>query len=119
AGILGVDIAADAAHRNLLQRGLHGGSERRHDLLAFLDEEQRGAARRARPEPGQAGEQLDQALDLGAGGGSGHGTEPLVLSYCMPFDGACARTAWISWRRLNKARLSSIPGVISAIAASR
>ncbi len=51
--------------------------KRRHDLFALLDEEQRGAARRARAEPRQAGEQLDQTLDLGSGGGGGHESDQI------------------------------------------
>src|SRR5262249_33744150 len=77
ARILGIDIAADRADLDLLERGLHGGRERRHDLLALLDQEQRRAPRRARAEPRQAGEQLDQAFDLGPGDGGGH-TGPLA-----------------------------------------
>ena len=51
------------------QRGLQRGGERRHQLLALLDEMQRRAPRRARPEPRQPGQELDQALDLGSGDG--------------------------------------------------
>jgi len=50
AGILRIDIAADAADLDLLERGLQRGGERRHDLLALLDQEQRSAPRRARAE---------------------------------------------------------------------
>jgi hypothetical protein len=60
AGILRVDIAAGAADLDLLQRGLHRGRERRHDQLALLDQEQRRAARRARAEPRQPRQELDQ-----------------------------------------------------------
>ena len=35
------------------------------------------------------------------------------------FDVSGARSAVINWRRLNKVRLSSMPGAISAIAVSR
>src|SRR5215475_4492713 len=74
ARVLAVDIAADAAHLDLLQRRLHGGGERRHDLLAFLDQKQRRAPRRAGTKSWQAGEQLDQALDLGSGSSGRHRT---------------------------------------------
>src|SRR5262249_44807177 len=45
-----------------------------HDLLALLDQEQRGTPRRARPQSGEPRQQLDQALDFGSGDGGGHGT---------------------------------------------
>ena len=73
AGIMRVDIAADRADHDLLARGLDRVGERRHQLLALLDQMQGRAPRRARPEARQAREQLDQAFDFGTGGASGHG----------------------------------------------
>jgi len=65
AWVLGVDVAAGAAHLDLFDRGLQGRGERRHQRLALLDEMQRRAARRARTEPRQPCQELDQTLDLG------------------------------------------------------
>jgi hypothetical protein len=75
ARVLGVDVAAGPADLDLLERGCERLPERRHDLLALLDQKERSAARRARPEPGQARQQLDQAFDFGTGDGGGHGWE--------------------------------------------
>ena len=63
-----VDIAAFLADRDLLGSQAHGARERQQQLLALLDEMQRRAAGRARPEPRHAAQQRDQLLDLGAGG---------------------------------------------------
>ena len=72
AGIERIDIAAVRADEDLLARGLHRVGERRQQFLALADEMQRGAARRARAEARQARQQLDQALDFGAGDALGH-----------------------------------------------
>src|SRR5262249_57604920 len=97
-GILGVDIAAYAAHLDFFESRLYGSGERRHDLIAFLDEKERRAPRRARAEAGQAREQTDQALDLGASCGSGHGRRMAtrVRSYCTAVDDSGARSAVIN-----------------------
>jgi len=47
AGVLRVDVAAGAAHFDLLDRGLQCSGERRHQRLALLDEMQRRPPRRA------------------------------------------------------------------------
>ena len=80
ARILAVDIAADLADRDLLHRGLQRGGERRHQLLAPLDERERGATRRARPEPRQAGQELDQTFDFRTGDGGGHRADVFRVS---------------------------------------
>src|SRR5215510_13927582 len=96
AGILGVDIAAHSADLDFFERGLHRRGERRHDLLALLDQKQRRAARRAGPEPRQAGEQGDQTLDLGSGGSGGHERRRPATGYCMAVDAGGARSAAIN-----------------------
>ena len=98
ARILGVDISAHPADLDLLQRGLHRRGKRRHDLLALLDQKERRAARRAGAEPRQAGEQLDQTLDLGSGGGGGMVAKlsVRVVGYCTGFDVTGARSAVIN-----------------------
>jgi hypothetical protein len=65
AGIAGVEIATDAARLDGVGRGRQRRREGLQQALALLEEMQRGAARRARPQPGQLGEELDEALDLG------------------------------------------------------
>ena len=61
-------------------------------------QKQRGAARRTGTESRQAGEQLDETLDLGAGGGDRHGVIEVVgvPRYCTAFDGSGARSAVIN-----------------------
>ncbi len=73
ARIDGVDVAAHGAHLHPLGGDRHRLGERGEEIVLLLDQMQRGAARRARSEARQAREKLDQALDLGAGGGTGHG----------------------------------------------
>ena len=68
----GVDVAADRADDDLFDRDVHGPRQRHQKLVLLLDEMERGAARRPRPEPGKLGEKLDQALDLWTGDGTGH-----------------------------------------------
>jgi hypothetical protein len=67
AGIGRVDIAADRTGDDFFLGDAHGLGQRPEQFLALADEMQRGAARRARPEPGQARQQLDQPFDLRPG----------------------------------------------------
>ena len=67
AGIDRIDVAAGRADADLVDRLAHGVGQRRQQLLLLLDQVQRRAAPRARPEPRHLGQQLDQAFDLGAG----------------------------------------------------
>jgi len=91
ARILAVDISAHPADLDFLKRGVHRRGKRRHDLLALLNEKERGATRRTGTKPRQAGEQLDQSLDLGSGGGSGHGVwESLVRGTIAQASGSPA-----------------------------
>ena len=46
--------------------------QRRQQLLLLLDQMERGAAGRTRPEPRHLGQELDQALDFGTGDSLGH-----------------------------------------------
>ena len=98
ARILGVDISAHPADLDFLERRLHRRGQRRHDLLALLDQKQRGAARRTGTEPRQAREQLDQTLDLGSGGGDGMVDEVVGASAWLlhGFDVSGARSAVIN-----------------------
>src|SRR5262249_42166180 len=98
ARILRIDIAAYAAHLDFFEGRLYGGGERRHHLIALFDEKERRASRRARSEAGQAREETDQALGLGAssGGGHGRGMATRVRSYCTAVDGSGARSAVIN-----------------------
>ena len=68
AGIVRVDIAAAGADDDALGCDAHRLGQRREQLLALLDEMQRRPPGRAGAEPGQAGEKLDETLDLGADG---------------------------------------------------
>src|SRR6185437_11932585 len=68
AGRARIDIAADLAHPHRLDRTIERRGQRDHQLVLFLDELQHRAPRRARPEAGQAREELDQLLDFGSGG---------------------------------------------------
>ena len=65
------DMTADDRYKGE-DGGLYGGGERRHELIALLDEKERRAPRRARSKARKAREQGDQALDLRASGGGGH-----------------------------------------------
>jgi len=97
AGILGVDIAADRQISIFSSAVCIAAAERRHDLLALsLMRKQRRAPRRARAEPRQAGEQGDQTLDLGSGGGGGHERRQLATGYCIAVDAGGARSAVIN-----------------------
>jgi hypothetical protein len=69
---LRIDIAAGLADLDLVDRDLQRAGERRHQRLALLDQMQRRAPRRARPEPRQARQELDQAFDFRAGNAGGH-----------------------------------------------
>src|SRR5215831_10785756 len=80
ARIGGVDVSAHRADRDALHGGLQGDRQWRHQLFALLDERQGGAARRARAEARQAGQELDQALDFRTGDGGGH----LAQNSCNP-----------------------------------
>src|SRR5262245_33588546 len=110
ARVLRVDVAANAADRDLLERGGERRTERRHDLLALLDQKQRRAPRRTRSQPGQSREQLDQALDLRSGSGGGHqnsfnpggiGRPPatLFIFSCMSVSTLRRASAWAATRR--------------------
>ena len=77
AGVATVNIPANFADLDLFQRGLDSRAQRRHDLLAFLDEKQRNPSRRAGPQSRQSREQLDQTLDFRAGRGRCH--QPTVF----------------------------------------
>src|SRR6185312_10466911 len=68
AGRARIDIAADLAHPHRLDRTIERRGQRDHQLVLLLDELQHGTPRRARPQPRQAREKLDQLLDLGSGG---------------------------------------------------
>jgi hypothetical protein len=68
----GVDVAAGRAHDDTLARDPQRIAERTEQLLALLDEMERGAPRRARPETRETGQELDQTLDFGAGNGLRH-----------------------------------------------
>ena len=74
-GIDRVDIAAFLAHLHLVARLRQRVRQRRQQLLAVLDEKQRGAPRRPRPEPRQSGQQLDQPIDFRPGGAPAHASE--------------------------------------------
>ena len=67
AGIDRVDIAADRAFGDLVDRLGERGGERTHQLVLLLDHVQRGAAGRAGAEPRHLGQKLDQSLDFGSG----------------------------------------------------
>ncbi len=67
AGIAAIDIAADRTDDDFLTRTLQGVGKRREQLLALADADAGGAARRARPEPRQARQQLDEPLDFRPG----------------------------------------------------
>ena len=60
AGIDGIEIAADRARADRLGRPRQRRGQRLHQDFAPLDQMQRRAPRRARPEPRQFGQQLDQ-----------------------------------------------------------
>ncbi len=59
--------------RTLSTASRHGGGQRRQQLLLLLDQVQRRAPRRARPEPRHLGQELDQAFDFRTGDSLGHG----------------------------------------------
>ncbi len=66
AGIDGVEIAADRLHgRIAAAAACKRRRQRRHQSFAPLDQMQRGAPRRTRPEPRQPGQQLDQRVEFG------------------------------------------------------
>ncbi len=72
AGVGGIDVAAGRADHDRLHRHVHGLGQRHQQFVLLLDQMQRGAAGRARPQARQLGKKLDQALDLWAGDGTGH-----------------------------------------------
>src|SRR6185437_4050678 len=84
AGVARIDIAAGRAGADALLGDLHRLGERPEQLLALADEMQRRAARRARPQTRQAGEKLNQPLDLGAGDLAGHQRARLSLAASWP-----------------------------------
>ena len=59
-----VEIAAFGTGRNRLRRRFQHAGERHHQALAPLDEMQRGAPGRPRPESRQARQQADQRLQV-------------------------------------------------------
>jgi hypothetical protein len=63
---LRIDIAANFAVEDGVARLGERGRQGIEQLLLLLDEMQRRAPRRARPEPRQPRQELDQTLDLGA-----------------------------------------------------
>ena len=67
AGIGGVEIAADAARMDPRRRLRERRPQGLQQSLAALQEIERRAPRRARPETGQLREVLDKALDFGHG----------------------------------------------------
>ena len=78
---MGVEIAAQAAAADFLGRRGERRGERQQQRFAFLDEMEHGTARRARAETGQAGQQLDQTVDLG----NGHRAQEVPQNgSCMP-----------------------------------
>ena len=92
-----IEICRVCGNIDFFERGLHRRGKRRHDLLALLDEKQRRAPRRARAEPRQAGEQGDQALDLGSGSGGRHERRRRpAIGYCTALDAGGARSAVIN-----------------------
>ncbi len=80
ARVAGVDVAAGRADHDRLDGDIHGLGQRHQQLVLLLDQMQRGAAGRARAKAGQLRQKLDQALDLGAGDGTGHGRAVLTES---------------------------------------
>ena len=67
AGIGCIDIAAQAAGADLVDRFRHCAGERRHQLVLAFDHLERGPACAARAEARQLRQELDQPLDFGAG----------------------------------------------------
>ena len=67
AGIGRVDIAAGRTNAHFLGRIGHGAGQRHQQLFLFLDHMKGGAPRGTRPQSRYLGQELDQALDFGAG----------------------------------------------------
>src|SRR3546814_7677366 len=67
AGIMRVDIAANAAGDEPFGHRLERREQWRERALALLHQVQHRAPRRARAEPRQAGELLDERFDFGGG----------------------------------------------------
>ena len=67
AGIGRIQVAAGRTRPDVLGRLLQGRGEGQHEGLRLLDHLERRPARRARPEARQAGEQLDQAIEIADG----------------------------------------------------
>src|SRR5262245_10529281 len=72
----GIDVATGLAGHDAIMRFGERGGERREQLLLLLDEMQRRASGGAGAEARQTCEQLDEALDLGAGGNPRHHPRP-------------------------------------------
>ncbi len=70
ARVRAVEIAANAAGMDSRAGFGERGGERLQQALAALQQEERGTPRRARTEPGQLGEMLDETIDLGHLGSS-------------------------------------------------
>jgi hypothetical protein len=64
AGRSGVEIAADFAGADGRRRFAHGSTQRFQQCFALLEQHQRGAPRRARTQPRQFRQQLNETLDF-------------------------------------------------------